>query len=398
MAYCLLGIFDVNLPMLYGEGSKAFIRLQEEIMRSTDDQSLFAWAIRGATADYSSSSGLLAPSPAAFAPTGNVVPSTSPDFVKRAETPADGRISQPLGTHVMTNRGLNIALHVRTALDQLHILYSTPKQSFENHEFLAMLDCLTEGNDQQYLAIVLVRTNESPEHFRRSRIHEVLRLKQPLASRRSIFVRQTGVGIKSAVRPFHFLRFGGWGRQEQQAPHTQLIDPYLKGVRSPLETQALFVDYSGRQSLWEQEGGKTETIIAIAKGSRLLSACMVIRPFKSTSFLLLIGSGDSWNLAFDVCQEETPLRGSGEPVHDWGHIANHMQIYHALPRSLSKVFKPKAPGTIMEVNDLVVTVHVRPLTYSSEEGEKVQSFTVAIRREQKRRGLTAWVSGDSSRT
>jgi len=28
LAYCLLGIFGVNMPLLYGEGSKAFIRLQ----------------------------------------------------------------------------------------------------------------------------------------------------------------------------------------------------------------------------------------------------------------------------------------------------------------------------------------------------------------------------------
>ena len=31
MAYCLLGIFNVNIPLLYGEGDRAFIRLQEEI-------------------------------------------------------------------------------------------------------------------------------------------------------------------------------------------------------------------------------------------------------------------------------------------------------------------------------------------------------------------------------
>ena len=33
MAYCLLGIFDINMPMIYGEGSRAFIRLQEEILK-----------------------------------------------------------------------------------------------------------------------------------------------------------------------------------------------------------------------------------------------------------------------------------------------------------------------------------------------------------------------------
>lgn len=28
MAYCMLGLFDVNMPLLYGEGEKAFMRLQ----------------------------------------------------------------------------------------------------------------------------------------------------------------------------------------------------------------------------------------------------------------------------------------------------------------------------------------------------------------------------------
>lgn len=42
-AYSLLGIFDINMPTLYGEGSKAFRRLQEEILRKYDDTTLFAW-------------------------------------------------------------------------------------------------------------------------------------------------------------------------------------------------------------------------------------------------------------------------------------------------------------------------------------------------------------------
>jgi len=34
VAYCLMGIFQVNMPLLYGEGGeRAFIRLQEEILR-----------------------------------------------------------------------------------------------------------------------------------------------------------------------------------------------------------------------------------------------------------------------------------------------------------------------------------------------------------------------------
>ncbi|KAK0738681.1 hypothetical protein B0T18DRAFT_422585 [Schizothecium vesticola] len=42
-AYCLLGLFGVNMPLLYGEGERAFQRLQHEILRTSDDQSIFLW-------------------------------------------------------------------------------------------------------------------------------------------------------------------------------------------------------------------------------------------------------------------------------------------------------------------------------------------------------------------
>ncbi|KAL9005321.1 MAG: hypothetical protein Q9188_001912 [Gyalolechia gomerana] len=44
MAYCLLGIFNVNMPLLYGERQKAFTRLQREIIKNSNDDSIFAWA------------------------------------------------------------------------------------------------------------------------------------------------------------------------------------------------------------------------------------------------------------------------------------------------------------------------------------------------------------------
>ncbi len=67
-AYSLLGICDVNMPMLYGEGEAAFIRLQEEIVKETNDMTLFAWET---TANNQSGPlqhhGLFANSPADFA-------------------------------------------------------------------------------------------------------------------------------------------------------------------------------------------------------------------------------------------------------------------------------------------------------------------------------------------
>ena len=68
IAYCLMGLFDVNMPLLYGEGSKAFTRLQHEIVKNKDDESIFTW-----NDNSLSLSGMFAGSPAAFADSGDVV-------------------------------------------------------------------------------------------------------------------------------------------------------------------------------------------------------------------------------------------------------------------------------------------------------------------------------------
>lgn len=42
-SYSHLGLFNVHMPPLYGEGTAAFYRLQEEIIKSTNDLSIFIW-------------------------------------------------------------------------------------------------------------------------------------------------------------------------------------------------------------------------------------------------------------------------------------------------------------------------------------------------------------------
>jgi hypothetical protein len=64
MAYCLLGLFDIHVPLLYGEGDRAFERLQEEILKRSDDLSLFLWQDEE-DSEYVHR-GLLARSPAEF--------------------------------------------------------------------------------------------------------------------------------------------------------------------------------------------------------------------------------------------------------------------------------------------------------------------------------------------
>ena len=86
MAYCLLGLFDVNMPLLYGEGKKAFLRLQQEILKATNDESIFAWKDRTLLA-----SGLFAQAPSAFQFSSMITP------VKKAEIGREWTIT-PRGT------------------------------------------------------------------------------------------------------------------------------------------------------------------------------------------------------------------------------------------------------------------------------------------------------------
>ncbi|KAK5659944.1 hypothetical protein OQA88_13409 [Cercophora sp. LCS_1] len=81
-AYCLLGLFNIQMPLLYGEGRRAFTqltdrlfksqRLQEEILKQSHDESLFAWTSSGRQQEsYSAEiddglSGVLASSPRDF--------------------------------------------------------------------------------------------------------------------------------------------------------------------------------------------------------------------------------------------------------------------------------------------------------------------------------------------
>ncbi|RYP36841.1 hypothetical protein DL767_003231 [Monosporascus sp. MG133] len=110
IAYCLLGIFGVKMPIDYGEGRRnAFIRLQYHILRSSKDLSLFTWGYNlplGGT-HGNCSVGMLAETPSAFEHCGQVEPvssSAEPSF----EVTASGlqfrlpmQIDEPTGTALL---------------------------------------------------------------------------------------------------------------------------------------------------------------------------------------------------------------------------------------------------------------------------------------------------------
>jgi len=90
-AYSLMGIFSVNMPLLYGEGRAAFLRLQEEIIKNSSDQSIFAWMSTSRDDDRL----LLAPSTSCF------------EHAKSVVRVSDDSIIEPFA---MTNAGLSIRI------------------------------------------------------------------------------------------------------------------------------------------------------------------------------------------------------------------------------------------------------------------------------------------------
>jgi len=104
MAYCLLGIFDITMPMIYGEGDRAFRRLQQEIIRACPDHSILAWGLGldelgpsdGSTDTVSA--GAMAKTPADFSNCGSLVTRKASDILSAIEHVAGGCLSVHLCT------------------------------------------------------------------------------------------------------------------------------------------------------------------------------------------------------------------------------------------------------------------------------------------------------------
>ncbi|KAK3620609.1 hypothetical protein LTR56_023322 [Elasticomyces elasticus] len=77
-AYCMLGLFGINMTLRYGEASNAFLRLQKKGFQRTGDESMFAWSTDGTYCYWPNGiqlgqKGLLAADPSCFSSASNAV-------------------------------------------------------------------------------------------------------------------------------------------------------------------------------------------------------------------------------------------------------------------------------------------------------------------------------------
>lgn len=273
MAYCLMGIFNVNMPMLYGEGGvKAFVRLQEQIMQDSDDETIFAWRCarkEGHDEDEDDClHGLLATSPQCFVRSSNFIPYC--DWERRL----------PFSK---TNKGLQISLHL------------TP---YEGDIYLAALNCTApQLHYSGFLAIFLKRTDinyrenapgDDYHHYARIRADKLPSL-ESRGTLTTLYVRQNpATSTNNNTYLEHII-------QLRKGPSAARGYRLLRTIgHRPSATRLTF---SGQD--WFRSSIQTE--FSIAKGVARVAAVLVIQRIADLSeFAVLIGSTADFCIGIDV--------------------------------------------------------------------------------------------------
>ena len=158
-AYSLLGIFNVNMPLLYGEGGvKAFHRLQEEIIHTSTfaDHSILAW-IPWAGAPFHEGR----PEPADY----HNLFASSPYGFRHAQRIVSWDLPQP-ETFTLTSSGLHLSLLAQPA----------PINVNDSDYVTAMLNCRYEDERMSYIIISLQKRLRVDEGFApqsRKLIHDI---------------------------------------------------------------------------------------------------------------------------------------------------------------------------------------------------------------------------------
>jgi hypothetical protein len=165
IAYCLFGIFAVNMPLIYGEGKKSFQRLQHELIKTYPyDHTLYAWGVvvnspsltapsTGELPSWNQSDarrrllGALAISPRDFEFSGSFLPSPHAKDFYHDPTAGRSRLPIPLGL------GVQFELPISWYYSAYH--WSQVKTTQRRVSWVAILFCLFEKSSDLYVGIPL---------------------------------------------------------------------------------------------------------------------------------------------------------------------------------------------------------------------------------------------------
>ena len=328
IAYCLMGIFSVNMPMLYGEGSKrAFLRLQEEVMKVSHDHSLFAW-VSSEVLESQSSHGLLASSPKEFQHSGNI-------------QPYDHSVDR--NPYALTNSGLSIKLHL-----------SAYSQVDRTGLWCAALMCppLEGGGHQRYLGIFIERHDMDHNQYTRVFPHRFTTV-NILGELQDIYVTTTKPSRKLASRyPDQFFVFKDINKVLDGGIYVVLHARYQHvnpvHILSPAPTTSL--------PSWMNRPPLATKFRVQSRAGSLTAAFLIVRTVDLQAFIIMFGSISDNEVGFDVCE-------AGEAKE--------------LPTlvDLQKFFKPKPANQPMDLERHRVQVK---LNVQWQAGSKIHDVALII--------------------
>lgn len=198
VAYSLFGPFEVNLLLIYGEGTRAFTRLQEEIIRQSYDHSIFAWTARATPISSNNDGGvsqqllLLASSPADFEDCQNII---------CFEDETD------LRPYAITNFGLEIELQIFPyTLDTYVGLLACGSHSHQGKQQCGILLAKESARASRWhrvqvnrLHTVSLNRNEISDRFRWQKMHIVKSLPSTQSSSICANVTEANFGSLAAL-------------------------------------------------------------------------------------------------------------------------------------------------------------------------------------------------------
>ena len=320
MAYCLMGLFAVNMPLLYGEGERAYIRLQEEIMKKSDDHSLFAWV--DLTASPDSHNGMLAKSPACFISSGHIV------------SYRDWETRIPFS---MSNRGLCIDLYLIRHKKNIYI---------------ASLDCPAPPDYEGFLGIYLKRVSSIDHQYVRVKPQAWCKLHER-GSIETVYVRQSVLlpGPQD-VYPEHVIQL-----RNGPAPGADYkVVAVLPSQGGPTSTQSSMPVLSARACKWIPIG--MQYTFKMTKGSSRLAGALLLERRDGERLVIMLGSMD-FGVAFDTIatSKSTISEESKSPSFE----------------DLENLFNPKEPGI-----DVALEYHRVRVTVKSKVHSRVKYYIVDV--------------------
>ncbi|KAJ5836566.1 HET-domain-containing protein [Penicillium robsamsonii] len=333
ISYCLLGIFSVNMPLLYGEGARAFIRLEEEIMRNSDDQSLFAWCDPEAKPD--ALYGLLATSPAQFANSRTMLSYESWE-------------SRP--PYAMTNRGLRIELPIQP--DQQYPLLD-----------VAALNCPVpdDPNDDTFIGVNIQKLSSGDDQYARTQAHKICHLTRNRGPLRTIYVRQPTMGPSTVfggggMFPHHIVVLGTGPCYEEQYHMISTLPP--SGTTTKTFNTGPAIQHSGKEPKFLIDAraaarswvpSHCRPTFSIPKSRKQLAGALLLKNGVTGSHIcIMFGSMADYNIGFSAIDTE---------------ISNFIAPEASITLSeIQPLFSPVPPGRWIRLEHvsvrIVTSVHV----------------------------------------